>query len=155
MLTGPQLDTLQELHRRAIDAKIGRPVSDAVCRELRGLGLAYELRPWQWRPTPEGMAAVLVQASQLLRTLATVGVADLQLAQLGCETLDDALRLELSLLTQEALWQLRALKRQTKRRWRLGDEPAYPAPLQAWLALQVNGADSSGVHRGGRHPSGH
>lgn len=81
----------------------------------------------------EGMTAVLVQASQLRRTLATVGVADLQLKQLGGDTLDEALRLELSLLAQEALWQLRALTLQTRRRWRLADEPGYPAPLQAWL----------------------
>lgn len=81
----------------------------------------------------EGMTAVMVQASQLRRTLATVGVADVQLSQLGGESLDDALRLELSLLAQEAQWQLRALTRQTKRRWQLGAEPAYPAPLQAWL----------------------
>lgn len=81
----------------------------------------------------EGMAAVMVQASQLRRTLATVGVAELQLSQLGGESLDDALRLELSLLAQEAQWQLRALARQTKRRWQLGVEPAYPAPLQTWL----------------------
>lgn len=81
----------------------------------------------------EGMTAVMVQASQLRRTLATVGVAELQLSQLGGESLDDALRLELSLLAQEAQWQLRALARQTKRRWQLGAEPGYPAPLQTWL----------------------
>lgn len=106
--------------------EINATVSDWPAAALQELPLSDARR--------EGMAAVLVQASQLRRTLATVGVADLQLAQLGGETLDDALRLELGLLAQEALWQLRALKRQTKRRWRLGDEPGYPAPLQAWLA---------------------
>ena len=105
--------------------EINATVSDWPAAALQGLPLSDARR--------EGMAAVLVQASQLQRTLATVGVADLQLAQLGGETLDDALRLELSLLAQEALWQLRTLTRQTKRRWRLGDEPGYPAPLQAWL----------------------
>lgn len=81
----------------------------------------------------EGMQAVSVQANQLRRTLATVGVADVQLAQLGPDSLDPPLRLELSLLSQEAAWQLRALARQTKRRWRMGTSIDYPAPLQAWL----------------------
>jgi hypothetical protein len=81
----------------------------------------------------EGMQAVAVQANQLRRTLATVGVADVQLAQLGPDSLDAPLRLELSLLGQEAAWQLRALARQTKRRWRMGTNVDYPAPLQGWL----------------------
>jgi hypothetical protein len=81
----------------------------------------------------EGMQAVAAQANQLRRTLATAGVADVQLAQLGPEKLDAPLRLELSLLGQEAAWQLRALARQTKRRWRMGTNMDYPAPLQAWL----------------------
>ena len=81
----------------------------------------------------EGMQAVAVQAHQLRRTLATVGVTDVQLAQLGSDSLDASLRLELSLLGQEAAWQLRALTRQTRRRWRMGTDIDYPAPLQAWL----------------------
>jgi hypothetical protein len=122
-LTGEGLVLLEDPVGRL--QEINATVSDWPAAALQGLPLSDARR--------EGMAAVLVQASQLRRTLATVGVADLQLAQLGGETLDDALRLELSLLAQEALWQLRTLTRQTKRRWRLGDEPGYPAPLQAWL----------------------
>lgn len=122
-LTGEGLVLLEDPVGRL--QAINATVSDWPAAALQGLPLSDARR--------EGMAAVLVQASQLRRTLATVGVADLQLAQLGGETLDDALRLELSLLAQEALWQLRTLTRQTKRRWRLGDEPGYPAPLQAWL----------------------
>lgn len=122
-LTGEGLVLLEDPVGRL--QAINATVSEWPAAALQGLPLSDARR--------EGMAAVLVQASQLRRTLATVGVADLQLAQLGGETLDDALRLELSLLAQEALWQLRTLTRQTKRRWRLGDEPGYPAPLQAWL----------------------
>jgi hypothetical protein len=81
----------------------------------------------------EGMEAVAVQANQLRRTLATVGVADVQLAQLGPESLDPPLRMELSLLAQEAAWQLRALVRQTKRRWRMGTHTDYPSVLRSWL----------------------
>lgn len=122
-LTGEGLELLADPVARL--QEINATVSDWPAPAMQELKLSDARR--------EGMAAVMVQASQLRRTLATVGVADLQLAQLGGEALDDALRLELSLLAQEAMWQLRALTRQTKRRWRLGDEPSYPAPLQAWL----------------------
>lgn len=122
-LTGEGLELLDDPVGRL--QEINATVSDWPGPALQELPLSEARR--------EGMAAVMVQANQLRRTLAAVGVADLQLAQLGGETLDDALCLELSLLAQEALWQLRALTRQTKRRWRLGDEPGYPAPLQTWL----------------------
>jgi hypothetical protein len=122
-LTGEGLELLEDPVGRL--QEINATVSDWPAAALQELPLSDGRR--------EGMAAVMVQSSQLRRTLATVGVADLQLTQLGGETLDEALRLELSLLAQEALWQLRALTRQTKRRWRLGDEPAYPEPLQTWL----------------------
>lgn len=81
----------------------------------------------------ENLAAVAAQSAQLRRTLATVGVAPQQLAQLGGEALDEFLQLELTLLVQEAAWQLRSLARQTRRRWRLEAEARYPETLQAWL----------------------
>ncbi|MGQ0709250.1 MAG: HD-GYP domain-containing protein [Rhodoferax sp.] len=84
-------------------------------------------------PRREGMQAVAAQAQQLGRVFATVGATELQLAQLSTQALDDGVRLELSLLAQEALWQLRALARQTRRRWRMGDGTPYPEPLQKWL----------------------
>ena len=109
----------------ALLLEINATVLDWPAAYVLGLELAAARR--------EGMEAVAVQANQLRRTLATVGVADVQLAQLGPDSLDPPLRLELSLLGQEAAWQLRALVRQTKRRWRMGTTIDYPAPLQAWL----------------------
>lgn len=81
----------------------------------------------------EGMLAVAAQTTQLRRTLSSVGVASVQLAQLGNDALDASLQLELSLLAQEAVWQLRTLSRQTKRRWHLEPESTYPDALQAWM----------------------
>lgn len=109
----------------ALLSEINATVLEWPATFINGLDLAPGRR--------EGMQAVAVQANQLRRTLATVGVADVQLAQLGPDSLDVSLRLELSLLGQEAAWQLRALTRQTKRRWRMGTQIDYPAPLQAWL----------------------
>lgn len=81
----------------------------------------------------DGMAAVAAQTAQLRRTLATVGVAPQQLAQLGSVAQDDLLQSELVLLAQEAAWQLRSLARQTRRRWHGEADAQYPELLQVWL----------------------
>lgn len=94
----------------------------------------------------DNLAAVAAQSAQLRRTLAGVGVAPQQLAQLGGEALDEFLQLELTLLAQEAAWQLRSLARQTRRRWRLEADARYPDTLQEWLdradtlVASINGA---------------
>lgn len=81
------------------------------------------------------------QASQLSRTLARVGAAPAQLAQLGQDRLDPHLQTELGLLASEAGWQLRALARQVQRHWRSELDPAIESTLQDWLA-QVDAAVS-------------
>ncbi len=81
------------------------------------------------------------QASQLSRTLARVGAAPAQLAQLGQDGLDPHLQTELSLLASEAAWQLRALARQVQRHWRSELDPAIETTLQDWLS-QVDAAVS-------------
>lgn len=86
--------------------------------------------------TPErqaGMAVVGEQVAQLRRTLAEAGLTPAQLAQLGDGAQDPLLARELSLLAQEAAWQLRTLARQARRRWRAGATGSYPAELQAWM----------------------
>ena len=83
-------------------------------------------------PHREGFGAVAEQVAQLRRTLATVGVAPQQLAQLGSDVLDGSLQLELSLLAREAAWQLRALARNTNQHWRVQAGDQYPAALRAW-----------------------
>jgi hypothetical protein len=84
-------------------------------------------------PRQANLAALAEQSAQLRRTLAGVGVAPQQLAQLGDDTLDDFLQLELTLVAQEAAWQLRSLARQTRRRWHIEADAHYPDQLQAWL----------------------
>lgn len=84
-------------------------------------------------PRREGMVAVQEQAIQLRHTLANAGVAPQQLVQLGGDSQDDFLQLELTLLAQEATWQLRTLARQTRRRWNLSPDTHYPNALKTWL----------------------
>lgn len=81
----------------------------------------------------EGVSAVAAQAAQLRRTMANVGVAPQQLNQLGCDELDHSLQFELTLMAQEAAWQLRYLSRQIKQRWCLAADVRYPPVLQKWL----------------------
>lgn len=86
--------------------------------------------------TPErqaGMAVVGEQVTQLHRTLAEAGLTPAQLAQLGDGARDPLLARELSLLAQEAAWQLRTLARQARRRWRAGATDTYPTELQVWM----------------------
>lgn len=74
------------------------------------------------------------QALQLERTLANVGISLEQLDQLGGDALDEFLLVELTLLAREAVWQLRALARQTRRRWHSVAEHDYPPELKQWLS---------------------
>ncbi|MEY4883929.1 MAG: hypothetical protein RIS34_1783 [Pseudomonadota bacterium] len=71
--------------------------------------------------------------AQIHRALANVGASPDQLAQLGSDALDSGLLQEMTLLAREAVWQLRTLERQTRRRWRSEPGENYPAPLQTWL----------------------
>ncbi len=96
-----------------------------------------------------GLNALAAQAEQLQRTLATVGIAHEQLMQLGPASLDDTLKVELTLLAQEAAWQLRTMARQTRRRWRAGPAAIYPDVLKIWLdrvdAMVADGAPATAV----------
>ncbi|MES2947892.1 MAG: HD domain-containing phosphohydrolase [Pseudomonadota bacterium] len=96
-----------------------------------------------------GLNALATQAEQLQRALATVGIAREQLVQLRQTILDDTLKLELSLLAQEAAWQLRTMARQTRRRWRAGPSAIYPDALKAWLdrvdAMVADGAPATAM----------
>ena len=66
----------------------------------------------------DALALLANHAIQIRRALAGVGAVPDQLLQLGDAVLDEAVANELTLLTHEASWQLRALARQTRRRWR-------------------------------------
>jgi hypothetical protein len=46
---------------------------------------------------------------------------------------DNALQVELTLLTREACWQLGTLARQTRRRWHAQPNEDYPPAVQRWL----------------------
>ncbi len=80
-----------------------------------------------------GMALVADHGGKLRRALAGVGAVPDQLAQLGEAVHDESVRIELTLLTREASWQLRTLGREARRRWRSGVDEIYPSALRSWL----------------------
>jgi hypothetical protein len=88
-------------------------------------------------PRRRAARAVGDACAQLLRTLADVGAALPQLDMLQTAKADEAeagsLALELAMLADEVAWQLRALNRMARRRWRLRDADAFPDALQRWL----------------------
>ena len=73
------------------------------------------------------------QLLDIRRSLAKVGAAPDQLAQLG-DALDDDILIEVGLISREAAWQLRTLARQTRSRWQLADTENYPESLATWIS---------------------
>lgn len=80
----------------------------------------------------EAVAVVQRQCAQVARVLARAGVGGEALAMLARETLDDVARAELALIAHEAVWQLRVVARQARRRIRASEAP-LPPWMTAWL----------------------
>ena len=68
-----------------------------------------------------------------MRNLATAGATQAQLLQLGPDMLDDELHAELDLLAGELAWQVRAVARQARRRWRRVADEVLPDWMVQWL----------------------
>jgi HD-GYP domain-containing protein (c-di-GMP phosphodiesterase class II) len=86
--------------------------------------------------TPERRSALIIlakHADQIRRALAGIGAAPAQLAKLGEDLEDDAVQIELTLMTHEAAWQLRTMARQARRRWAAQPDEPFPTPLAKWL----------------------
>lgn len=81
----------------------------------------------------QALTVVAEHGAKLRRSLAAVGAVPDQLAQLGDSVHDEAVRTELTLLTREAGWQLRALGREARQRWREVPDEAFPVALRQWL----------------------
>lgn len=82
----------------------------------------------------QAVAEIQRQAAQVQRNLAAAGGSQAQLVLMGPDAMDDTLRVELDLLVDEIAWQLRAVGRQARRRWRRVADEALPGWLERWLA---------------------
>lgn len=86
--------------------------------------------------SPERRSALIIlakHADQIRRALAGIGAAPAQLAKLGEDLEDDAVQIELTLMTHEAAWQLRTMARQARRRWAAQPDELFPPALATWL----------------------
>ncbi|MCI1190295.1 hypothetical protein MOJ79_00380 [Calidifontimicrobium sp. SYSU G02091] len=94
-----------------------------------------------WPPGAAGLSAERQQVVRdieercrtLMRMLAGAGAAPEQWPMLVAGGVDRELAFELSLLAEEAAWQLRAIGRLARRRWRLAPGETFPDAMQAWL----------------------
>ncbi len=96
----------------------------------------------------QALEALATSAAQMQRVLAGAGAVPEQLRLLAPDAQDDALRVELTLLTREACWQLSSLALQCRRRWQPEPGETCPPVLKQWLdAVGVPVLTVSGVSR--------
>jgi HD-GYP domain-containing protein (c-di-GMP phosphodiesterase class II) len=150
---GLRLSLVLRMNRHRLDAALVRevtrllpilgtaglpPLDDDPAQVLRATDAL--LASWPAATTQEaGSHAATVErigelCGQVQRVLSSAGAAPAQLAQLGADGQDGALRAELTLVAREGVWQLRNVARQARQRWRLAAGEAYPAGVQQWLA---------------------
>jgi hypothetical protein len=79
------------------------------------------------------LEALHESARQVLRSLADAGATSVQLAMVSAAAIDEPWRAELGLVVREMAWQLRALSRQIRHRWRVAGDEARPGWLQQFL----------------------
>lgn len=151
VLAAKVLDILQTPHEFEAAPVILLDDPIACLRAIDGVLAAWPACLADWPDLSaqrrETLDALSRQVSRLQRTLASVGAAPEQLAQLDKEALGASLQTELTLLAGEAAWQLRTLAREAGRRWRAEPGAAFPGELQEWLDRAVAVVfQVSGVH---------
>ncbi len=133
-----QIIALLQPQRDVLNAPINRlpNATDLLC-QIDDVLLQWPLKIEKKEELPPLRRSALIllarHAEQIRRALAGVGAAPAQLAKLGDDLLDDAVQIEMTLMTHEAAWQLRTMARQARRRWAAVPDEAFPAPLANWL----------------------
>ena len=133
-----QLIAMLQPQRDVLNVPINRlpNATDLLC-QIDALLLQWPLEVENKEALPPQRRSALVvlanHADQIRRALAGVGAAPAQLAKLGDDLLDDAVQIEMTLMTHEAAWQLRTMARQARRRWAAQAEESFPPMLDKWL----------------------
>ncbi|MFZ4285609.1 HD-GYP domain-containing protein [Variovorax sp. HJSM1_2] len=76
---------------------------------------------------------VAARCARMRRTLVETGTSPELLSQIDTSAITGLTAIELSLITREMAWQLRALQRQVRLNWVESAEESYPPPLQNWF----------------------
>ena len=130
VLLRPELDVMSAEIRLLQDPIASlRDIDALLCQWPLAMPDASALAPAR----RQALDLVAGRATQMRRVLAGVGAVPEQLDQLGSAALDDNLQTELTLMTQEAIWQLRTLAREARRRWRAQAGEEFPAVFATWL----------------------
>lgn len=117
---------------------IDNPVADPV-RHLKAIyqallgwpaALAQDMR---WSAARRGgLVFIGERCARIHRTIIESGVAPDQLQSLDADSINGPLADELSLITRELAWQLRAVEREARRRWAATAQEKLPDSLAAW-----------------------
>nr|WP_315184002.1 HD domain-containing phosphohydrolase [uncultured Albidiferax sp.] len=117
---------------------IDNPVTDPV-RHLKAIyqallgwpaALAQDMR---WSAARRGGLVFMGErCARIHRTIIESGVAPDQLQSLDADSITGPLADELSLITRELAWQLRAVEREARRRWAAAAHEKLPDSLAAW-----------------------
>lgn len=130
VLLRPELDVMSAEIRLLQDPIASlRDIDALLCQWPLAMPDASALAPAR----RQALDLVAGRATQMRRVLAGVGAVPEQLDQLGSAALDDNLQTELTLMTQEAIWQLRTLAREARRRWRAQAGEEFPPVFATWL----------------------
>ncbi len=130
VLLRPELDVMSAEIRLLQDPITSlRDIDALLCQWPLAMPDASALAPAR----RQALDLVAGRATQMRRVLAGVGAVPEQLDQLGSAALDDNLQTELTLMTQEAIWQLRTLAREARRRWRAQAGEEFPPVFATWL----------------------
>ena len=143
------------LQRMSAESNETEPLDNTVADPVRHLKAIHRtLLGWpaalaqdmQWpAPRRAGLVAMGERCARIHRTIIESGVSPDQLQSLDSEAITGLLADELSLITRELAWQLRAVEREAGRRWAAAPGEALPAPLAQWTdkveAICANLAD--------------
>nr|WP_315242231.1 HD domain-containing phosphohydrolase [uncultured Albidiferax sp.] len=139
VLINRMLPLLQRPDAEASQADgIDNPVADPV-RHLKAIyqallgwpaALAQDMR---WSAARRGgLVFIGERCARIHRTIIESGVAPDQLQNLDADSIAGPLADELSLITRELAWQLRAVEREARRRWAATAGEKLPDNLAAW-----------------------
>ncbi|WP_295954880.1 HD domain-containing phosphohydrolase [Rhodoferax sp.] len=117
-----------------IDNPVADPVRHlkAIHHALRGWpdALAQDMRLSAARRS--GLVSIGERCARIHRTIIESGVAPDQLQSLDADSITGLLADELSLITRELAWQLRAVEREARRRWAATAGEKLPENLAVW-----------------------
>ncbi len=131
------------LQRMGGETSETEPIDNAVADPIRHLKAIYRAvlgwpaalaQDMQWSAVRRtGMVFMGDRCARIHRTIIESGVSPDQLQSLDEASINGLLADELSLITRELAWQLRAVEREARRRWTTNTDDELPESLATWV----------------------